>query len=295
MPLKVRPPLILYILPDPHFPPPLLGSPDYKMRNDFSAYLTSPLDDSPWEDDMLTTPSFGSAGDSGVDILTSPVLLDPSDAFSDMPLFPNVPSFDLTFEKLNVQSPNKIESSGDHMSSSTSHHSLFPDEGSAGTPSRSGSAAPTRRGRRKLLPTGTRKNVTPESLVPVEAPIQPRKYVTSSSTSRKELPVIFARKRKLSTAFSAENEEDQLAGDTLNTPPTPIELDAIDAKRRQNTLAARRSRKRKLEYQLELESAIDDVRADRDAWKTRALALKSLLQDNGVEIPLELEESLDQN
>ena len=108
---------------------------------------------------------------------------------------------------------------------------------------------------------------TPELLILVDAPTQTWKYVSESSTSRKELPVVFARKRKRT---SAELDE----GDILAAPPSVNELSAIEARRRQNTLAARRTRKCKLEHQRGLESVVDNERAEKDAWKQRALAFE---------------------
>ena len=130
--------------------------------------------------------------------------------------------------------------------------------------------------RRKSAPTGTRKNVTPETLVPYNAPIQSRKYRTPSATSRKELPATFARKR---ARTSAPGEEEP------SVEPTGSEEDAIKVKRLQNTLAARRSRKRKLEYQRELEDAIEAERKDKEMWRSHALVLEALLRDKGHEVP----------
>ncbi|KAH9965515.1 hypothetical protein BC827DRAFT_1102577, partial [Russula dissimulans] len=48
--------------------------------------------------------------------------------------------------------------------------------------------------RRKNVLTGTHRNITPESLVPYDVPIQSRKYRMPSATSHKELPATFARK-----------------------------------------------------------------------------------------------------
>ncbi|KAH9989711.1 hypothetical protein BJV74DRAFT_773033 [Russula compacta] len=132
--------------------------------------------------------------------------------------------------------------------------------------------------RRKNVPTGTRKNITPEALVPFDAPIQSRKYRTPSSTSRKELPATFARKRTRPQAPVEDEVE-------IGIGPSLSEEDAIKAKRLQNTLAARRSRKRKLEYQRELEEAIEAERKDKEMWRARALVLESLLHDKGHEVP----------
>jgi len=266
------------------------------------------LDDSPWEDNMLTPPGFGAAGDLGVDILTSPALIDSSETFNGLPLFSDAPLFDLTFDKLNAHKASQplFQPTLDQMAVAASPHSSSldpvsldssPQSRAASTSARSvskpRSTAPSTKGRRKSTPTGTRKNVTPDSLIPVSAPIQSRNYVVPSATSRKELPAVFARKRKRSLAFGAEDEEEvAVAVDPSAAPPTASELDAIEAKRRQNTLAARRSRKRKLEHQKELEGAVEVERQEKEAWRKRALALEALCRSHGVKIPPELEEGL---
>ncbi|EIM81518.1 uncharacterized protein STEHIDRAFT_39391, partial [Stereum hirsutum FP-91666 SS1] len=120
----------------------------------------------------------------------------------------------------------------------------------------------------------------PEALVPIDAPIQTRKYVAPSSTSRKEVPATFARKRARSQAFGDDDElADQDVG--ASSSLTPNEEDAIKAKRLQNTLAARRSRKRKLEYQKELEDALETVTRERDEARGRNMVLEALLRDKG--------------
>ena len=112
-----------------------------------------------------------------------------------------------------------------------------------------------------------------------DAPTQPRKYVTPSVTSRKEVPAGFARKRARSVAFA--NEEDQL--DDL--PPNSTEQDLIEQKRRQNTVAARRSRKRKLEQMQRLQGSRDEERAFKEMWTERALVLLKLVRSMGVNYP----------
>ena len=56
-------------------------------------------------------------------------------------------------------------------------------------------------------------------------------------------------------------------------------------KRLQNTLAARRSRNRKLKYQRVLEDVIDAERKDKQMWRVHALILEALLRDKGHEVP----------
>ena len=71
-----------------------------------------------------------------------------------------------------------------------------------------------------------------------------------------------------------------------NRVPSVSEEDVIKAKRLQNTLAARRSRKRKLEYVRELEGAIEAGRKEKERWLAHALILESLLRSVGHEVPL---------
>jgi len=217
----------------------------------------------------------------GIDIMASPALLDNDEVYTNAPLFGDEPLFEpLTFEKLNAdRHPLSLRPSPEAPDSPTS--SISPASSTSGRGKKSAGKQAMKTPRRKSVPTGTRKNVTPDSLVPVEAPIQGRKYVAESATSRKELPAVFARKRKRAST-ELDEEEDLLAA-----PPTANELSAIEAKRRQNTLAARRSRKRKLEHQRDLESTIENERAEKDAWKQRALAFEAILNSNGIRIPPE--------
>jgi len=249
----------------------LSASPDFFNP---SSYLTSPV--SPWEDDLLTTPAFDADMVMTPDIFTSPVLTDFGGDNDHMPsLFG--PSVYEGYEdaKADYLGPSDLLPEMDDL------YQISPGTPALDTPSiqpfplnfDQSSALTTR----KTAPTGTRKNVTPETLVPYDAPIQSRKYRTPSATSRKQLPVTFARKRAR-TREPGEEDEDA-AG------PTVSEEDAISTKRLQNTLAARRSRKRKLEYQRELEDAIEAERKEKERWRARALILEALLRDKGHEVP----------
>ena len=265
------------------------ASPEFRMANDFSEYLTSPMEDSPF-DDFLTTPALGSA-DMSVDMLTSPAIFD-DDAFPEMggslfgvdglglgsthdaskplsaPVAPPLPHPPFNFDGLYTM-PSPTTPSLDPTS-------LHPSPRSAAV------AAPPTPGRRprKSLPTGTRKNITPDALVDIDAPIQKRTYVTPSSTSRKDVPAAWLKKKRArSQAFGEEDEleEDLAVG--------PNDLDAIEAKRRQNTLAARRSRKRKLEYQRELEMSIEREKEEKEMWRQRAMLYQAVLESHGHEVP----------
>ena len=66
-----------------------------------------------------------------------------------------------------------------------------------------------------------------DALIPLDAPVQPRNYLTPSATSRKEAP----RKRSQTEALGDDDDANKDAG----------ELDSIAAKRSQNTLARPRS------------------------------------------------------
>ncbi|KAF8313969.1 uncharacterized protein EI90DRAFT_480581 [Cantharellus anzutake] len=67
-------------------------------------------------------------------------------------------------------------------------------------------------------------------------------------------------------------EANPTASTTTNTPPAEIPLDQLDPialKRRQNTVAARRSRQRKLEHVRALEAEVVALRGERDALRER--------------------------
>ena len=100
--------------------------------------------------------------------------------------------------------------------------------------------------------------------------------IVSSSAPRKEISATFARKRAQS---SAPGEVEGAV------EPTFSEEDAIMTKRLQNTLAAWRSRKRKLEYQRELEDAFHAEHKDKETWRAHALVLEALLCDKVHEVP----------
>lgn len=135
---------------------------------------------------------------------------------------------------------------------------------------------------RKVAVTGTRKNITPEALVPIDAPTQQRKYLTPSVTSRKEVPAVFARKRARTAAFG--DEQDELNED-VRILPSMTEQEQIEAKRRQNTVAARRSRKRKLEYQRELEESVEQYKRESEIWKSKAMTYQALLRSHNIDYP----------
>lgn len=121
---------------------------------------------------------------------------------------------------------------------------------------------------------GTRN--TKIAAIPIDAPTMSRSYVLPSSTSRKRSAPTAAAPapkqakaaraaRRPSTPFEGKDEEYE-ASDL----PEEV-LDAISAKRRSNTLAARVSRNRKAEFLQSLQSDIVRLTAERDEWKEKAM------------------------
>ncbi|KAK2463780.1 hypothetical protein APHAL10511_004218 [Amanita phalloides] len=132
---------------------------------------------------------------------------------------------------------------------------------------------------RRSSATGTRKNISPEKLIPLDAPTQPRRYLSDSATSRKDIPAGFQKKRK---RVDTGGEEDELLE---RLPPNATEVEQIEYKRRQNTLAARKSRHRKLMYQQELEDKVERLSEDVTRWQTRCDVLSKLLESHGIPPP----------
>jgi hypothetical protein len=224
-------------------------------------FLTSPME-SPF-DDFLSTP--GLRNDDFSPDFTSPLIADGDDfgaQFHDTPLFDDVglfepPSSDkrataTLFPSVNLDSMYTISPATPSLDASP----LF-----APPPSRLSSNPPN----------GTRKNLTPDALIPLDAPVQSRNYLTPSATSRKEPP----RKRSRTEALGDDDEANEGTGD----------LDPIASKRLQNTLAARRSRKRKLEHLLEIEANLDREKQQKEQWRSRAMTLEALLLSHGIPVP----------
>jgi len=224
-------------------------------------FLTSPME-SPY-DDFLSTPG-QKPGDFSD--FTSPLIADDNGAFDSSPLFPSAGLFEFPHLKRRSSDSIPLPTNLDNLYTMSPVTPLLDSSSMRSTPVSSTI-------RYQNVPNGTRKNITPDSLTPLDAPVQPRKYITNSITSRKEEPP--SNKRAHSVAFG--DDGDEVSKDD--------ELDTIAAKRLQNTLAARRSRKRKLEYQRELETAVEHERAGQERWRARALTLEALLTSHGIPVP----------
>jgi len=263
-------------------------SPEFRDSSDlFNDFMTSPLlpeldgelETSPFDtpySEFLTTPLVNDDA-----MLTSPLM-----DYIDLPLFGGVsysfnkveddvtpkpaPATTTDFSNLFTISPATPALDSFDPSHLDLHHSAPTPPPRASTP------GPVNR---RTKATGIRKGVTPETLLNEDAPTQPRKYTTPSATSRKDLPEVFRRKRARSVAFA--DEEDQL--DEL--PPNPTEQDLIEQKRRQNTVAARRSRKRKLEQFQNMEASRNEERQLKELWMNRSNVLLQLVRSMGVNYP----------
>jgi hypothetical protein len=241
----------------------------------FNDFLTSPFDDTPF-DEFLTTPEMPSA-DMG-DFMTSPAIADSFDDSFDLelPLFGHG-GVDVGMDESKPELPTHAQPDFNGLITISPDDSPLIDPSSLDPYTVEKPTTP----RRRSMATGIRKNVTPGSLVPLEAPTQARHYVSPSATSRKEIPATFARKRARSQAFG--DEEDQL--EEIALPPNPTEAQIIEAKRRQNTIAARRSRKRKLEYTRDLEDKVESLTQEKDMWRSRAITCEALLKSHGLSVP----------
>jgi len=271
---------------------PLLSS------TQFQEFLTSPVLHTPAQDfesspnetpysDFLSTPLLDTLGD---ELFNSPALE------SDLPLFAADERFTSAPPSIKTKTAELPELPGDlyemppipetevinpawvYCSPATrpSLSITAPTRGSSPTSSTSTTAPVTRR---RNTATGTRKNINPEKLIPLDAPTQPRHYTAPSATSRKAIPAVFLRKRQRA---EMEDEEDELLEPL---PPNATEREQIEFKRRQNTLAARKSRKRKLMHQQELEAKVEKLTNEVTTWQTRCDVLSKLLQNHGIRPP----------
>lgn len=114
---------------------------------------------------------------------------------------------------------------------------------------------------------GFRKGVTADNLLDLGAPIQDRHYVTPSATSRKLVPVSVAKSFNPASKRSASD-----AG--LENVDRDALLAHIEAKRQANTLAARRSRQRKLDSMKALQDKVSVLEQENSDLKDHNLNLE---------------------
>lgn len=168
----------------------------------------------------------------------------------------------------------------------------YPSSGSSGAPSPFIGAS--------TKPTGYRRNLTPNDLMPLEAPTQKRNYMFQSPTSRKELPPSVTRtfhpsprgekrsslqaglptraesegRDQASSAGSDEGQKPDTGDNGSTDEDTKALKDHVEQKRRANTIAARKSRRRKVEFIEGLQVQIQTVSSERDALRDENQELK---------------------
>lgn len=164
-------------------------------------------------------------------------------------------------------------------------------------------------------PNGYRRNCKPTDLLPLEAPIQPRKYNGSSATSRKEIPTSVVKsfhgtpttpnKRSSDQAglHDSSSSDDRVPG-SAQSSTMALETEGMDPddalqahikeKRRLNTLAARKTRQRKAQYADDMKKEVDRLVVENaelseqlemfrkqaqevEHWKKRALQAEGML------------------
>lgn len=111
-----------------------------------------------------------------------------------------------------------------------------------------------------------------EAPLPMDAPVQPRKYVTSSATSRKRRTVPIERelaKRTKSSSPANSPAPSQVADDL-----PPDLLRKVEKKRLSNTLSARKSRAAKANVLEELRTENEQLRGEVEMLKMRLAALE---------------------
>ena len=119
-------------------------------------------------------------------------------------------------------------------------------------------------------PTGIRKH-TPDTSTPLDAPVRSRNNSLPPATPRRDASL----KRSRTEAFGDDEESSKYVA----------ELDTTAFSRLQNTLAARRSRRRKLEHKSELEASLERERQLKEQWRSRAMTLEAVLFSHGIPVP----------
>ncbi|KAJ7028422.1 hypothetical protein C8F04DRAFT_1119260 [Mycena alexandri] len=241
-----------------------------------------------------TSPAFTSAGDFDTSpFLTSPMMDDfggtpldtPFDAFLGTPVMHDLNDFDspviadnddFSFEDMDGM--DLFGAAGAFFEPEPPVSTLLPKTTPVIPPAPTSSSA-----RRRSNVTGTRKNLKPEALIPLDAPTQKRNYITP----QRDEPQACARRVREEAADTAW----RLTGTTTRSlaplSPTASEAETIEHKRRQNTIAARKSRKRKLEHQQMLEDQVQMLQGEVTVWRERALMAQEMLRGAGVNFSFE--------
>ncbi|KAK1235320.1 hypothetical protein PQX77_001461 [Marasmius sp. AFHP31] len=104
-----------------------------------------------------------------------------------------------------------------------------------------------------------------------------------SSSSRATAPVhpypYTVVQRRLRPNPQVSDEDEETLGEL---PANASDQQRIEYQRQRNTLAARRSRKRKELYRQELEQMVDELTHETEKWKARAEMLRRVIQNQGL-------------
>ncbi|KAJ4480854.1 hypothetical protein J3R30DRAFT_3700293 [Lentinula aciculospora] len=140
---------------------------------------------------------------------------------------------------------------------------------------------------------GTRPYITLNDIVPLDAPTRPRRYFPPSASSNSPKSAE-NQKRAHAEAFNGdghdETSKDDELSDALSEGLDATESEKLARKRRRSTLAARKSRRRKLEYQLMLEAKVEDLEKRREKWRTRCAILQDILKSRDADFKFEEED-----
>ncbi|KAF8886433.1 hypothetical protein CPB84DRAFT_1542741 [Gymnopilus junonius] len=131
-----------------------------------------------------------------------------------------------------------------------------------------------------LQPYNQARPPTNEFLSP-DASTHRRRYATASSPSQRNVPPYVTARRR--SAQQISDEEDELFDEPL--PDNATEQQKVEYRRKQNTLAARRSRKRRMLQFQKLEEDVVRLTREKDIWRERALMMERLLATHGLPFP----------
>jgi type II secretory pathway component PulJ len=117
---------------------------------------------------------------------------------------------------------------------------------------------------------------------PLQRPEQstPRLSLTPPSAHRTQRSPT---SRRFSRSHTYSDDEEEPLDRPL--PENATEQERIDWRRRQNTLAARKSRKRKQDQMQQLQDDVQRLSKEKDVWRERALMMKQLLISHGLPSP----------
>ncbi|KAJ3871698.1 hypothetical protein F5051DRAFT_186734 [Lentinula edodes] len=289
---------------------------EFLTQECFTDYLSSPLDVSPIESSPSSS-LFGSPIMKTIDSNNESGWVNTDDNIRNVQQHINNGASESASNDTVPTSSDQVQEpvSGKSSRSQTSHNSASPPTSASGSESRN--LYPTKRlpGFRldnttintsackapssfKIV-NGTRHHLTLNGLVPLDAPTRPRRsmipFESSSPPAENK-----NQKRSHSLAFDddgnnegfndEEQKEDSLPSSELSLGPNATESEKLALKRRRCTLAARRSRRRKLEYQLMLERTVENLEEQRDKWKTRCTILQEILKRHNADFKFEEEE-----